>query len=142
MQTNILNVKISGCTESEFPIVKKLITELCLDDNDLQASQFLVAKFEDKIVGFGRLRQYPACNELCSLGVIEDQRLKGVGRQLSLALIKKATLPLYLVAIIPDFFSKFGFTEITDFPSELGVKLKYCRESLSVPEPYVVMKLI
>ena len=142
MRSNILQANISPCTENEFPIIKKLIAEFCLDDNDLHASQFLVAKFEEKIVGFGRLRQYPSCNELCSLGVIEDLRLKGIGRQLTLSLIKKATLPLYLVAIIPDFFTKFGFTEIPDFPSELGVKLKYCTEALSVPETYLVMKLI
>jgi amino-acid N-acetyltransferase len=142
MERTFLKVEISSCTASEFPEIKKLIAGFCLDDNDLRPEQFLVARSEEKIVGFGRLRQYPDCNELCSLGVIEDKRLKGVGRQLSLALIKKATLPLYLVAIIPDFFSKLGFTKITDFPSELGVKLKYCNESLSVPEPYVVMKLV
>ncbi len=142
MSNNVLQATIFACTEIDFPIVKKLIAEFCLDDNDLRSDQFLVAKFEGKIVGFGRLRQYPACTELCSLGVIENERLKGVGRQLTLALIEKATLPLYLVAIIPDFFTKFGFTEITDFPSEIGVKLKYCIESLSVPETYVVMKLI
>jgi N-acetylglutamate synthase-like GNAT family acetyltransferase len=142
MESHILNVNISACTEIEFPLIKELIAEFCLDDNDLQSSQFLVAKYDDKIVGFGRLRQYPTCSELCSLGVIEDKRLKGVGRQLTLALIKKATFPLYLVAIIPDFFTRFGFTEISDFPSEIGTKLNYCKESLSVPEPYVVMKLI
>lgn len=142
MSNNILQATISACTDAEFPIIKKLIAEFCLDDNDLHASQFLIAKFEGKIVGFGRLRQYPTCSELCSLGVIEDLRLKGIGRQLTLALTKKATLPLYLVAIIPDFFTKLGFTEITDFPSEMQVKLNYCTESLPVPENYVVMKYI
>lgn len=141
MNSNILQANISPCTAAEFPIVKKLIAEFCLDNNDLRPEQFLVAKYEGKIVGFGRLRQYPSCDELCSLGVIEDLRLKGIGRQLTLALIKKATLPLYLVAIIPDFFSKLGFTEITDFPSEIGIKLKYCTEALPVPETYVAMKL-
>lgn len=142
MKGEPLQVYITTCSHSEFPIIKKLIAAFCLDDNDLRAEQFLVAKFEEKIVGFGRLRQYPACTELCSLGVIEDLRLKGIGRQLTLALSKKATLPLYLVAIIPDFFTKLGFTETTDFPPEIGVKLKYCIESLSVPETYVVMKRI
>jgi N-acetylglutamate synthase-like GNAT family acetyltransferase len=142
MERQLLKVEISDCTESELIIVKKLIAEFCLDDNDLRAGQFLVAKSEGKIVGFGRIRQYPECSELCSLGVIEDKRLKGVGRQLSLALIKKATLPLYSVAIIPDFFSKLGFAEVTDFPSEIAAKLKYCIESLPVPETYVAMKLI
>ncbi len=141
MNSNILQANISPCTETEFPVVKKMIAEFCLDDNDLRPEQFLVAKYEGKIVGFGRLRQYPACNELCSLGVIEDLRLKGIGRQLTLALSKKATLPLYLVAIIPDFFSKLGFSEISDFPSEIGIKLKYCIKTLSVPETYVVMRL-
>ena len=141
MNNTILQANISPCTETEFLVIKKLIADFCLDDNDLHPEQFLVAKYEGKIVGFGRLRQYPVCNELCSLGVIEDLRLKGIGRQLTLALSEKATLPLYLVAIIPDFFSKLGFSEISDFPSEIGIKLKYCIETLSVPETYVVMKL-
>lgn len=141
MNSNILQANITPCTAIEFPVVKKLIAEFCLDNNDLRPEQFLVAKFEGEIVGFGRIRQYPACNELCSLGVIENLRLKGIGRQLTRALIKKATLPLYLVAIIPDFFSKLGFIEIDDFPSEIGNKLKYCTEALPVPETYVVMQL-
>lgn len=140
MSDKIFQATLSACANSEFPIVKKLITEYCLDDNDLRASQFLVAKFEGKIVGFGRLRQYPTCNELCSLGVVEELRLKGIGRSLSLSLISKSKLPLYTVTIIPEFFAKFGFTATNEYPAEIEKKLNYCSSVLNVPEKYVVMK--
>jgi len=141
MPNNILNVDISACSENDFQHVKKLIAEFCLDDNDLKAEQFLIAIAEGKLVGFGRLRQYPGCCELCSLGVAEDLRSKGIGSALSKALIKKSTSDLYTVTIIPAFFSRFGFKKVSDFPSELAIKQSYCTSTLTVPETYVVMQL-
>ena len=140
MSNQIFSVNISACSENDFPVITKLISEFYLDDNDLKSAQFLIAKDKGKVVGFGRLRQYPSCSELCSLGVVEDLRLKGIGSAVSRALIKKSTFPLYTVTIIPEFFSRFGFKIVTDFPTEIGVKHSYCTNALTVPETYVVME--
>ena len=99
-----------------------------------------MALSNSELVGFGRIRQRENCYELCSLGVIEPERLKGVGKQLVQALIKKAGKPLYLVCIIPEYFKPFGFVVVEEYPEAMQEKLNYCISELVVPEKYVVMK--
>jgi len=121
-------------------IIKKLIQQFELDNRDLHCQQFLVAKVGDEVFGFGRLRKRNYCIELCSLGVVDEERLKGVGTQLVQSLIQKADEALYLVCIIPTFFEPFGFRIVDDFPYDMQEKLNYCTSELLVPEDYVVMK--
>ena len=111
-----------------------------LDNRDLLKEEFLVAICRAELVGFGRIRVREKCSELCSLGVIEPERSKGIGKQLVQALIKNTTDPLYLVCIIPQFFEPFGFVIVEEFPLEMQEKLNYCTSELVVPEKYVVMK--
>lgn len=92
------------------------------------------------MVGFGRIRNRENCCELCSLGVTEPERLKGIGKQLVQSLIKQAKQPLYLVCIIPAYFEPFGFDEVEEYPEAMQEKLNYCTSELVVPEKYVVMK--
>lgn len=136
------SIHIKSCSVEDFELIKAYIQAFELDNRQLQAEEFLVAYHRTQLVGFGRIRNYDICSELCSLGVIEPERMKGVGRKLCYALIKKAQLPLYLVCIIPDFFNPFGFEITDDFPEPLKNKLNYCTQDLPVEETYVVMKLI
>jgi N-acetylglutamate synthase-like GNAT family acetyltransferase len=140
MPHSVISPSITVCTPEDFDLVKKYIAEFCLDDNDLHVHQFLVAKLDKSIIGFGRLRNYSGSSELCSLGVIENYRRQGVGSALSKALITKNTSSLYTVTIIPGFFERLGFRTVTEFPYEITIKLNYCLTALSVPEEYVVMK--
>ena len=94
------------------------------------------------LVGFGRVREFETCSEMCSLGVIASNRLKGVGKQLTDALIKKAMHPLFLVCIIPSYFEHFHFSVAAKYPVELQQKLNYCTADLPVDENYVVMELL
>jgi N-acetylglutamate synthase-like GNAT family acetyltransferase len=132
------------CIEQPSPIqfteICDLITRFELDSRELQPSQFLAFVTGTQLLGFGRIREYGNCSELCSLGVIEPRRNKGIGRQLVQELTRKAIQPLYLVCIIPGFFEPLGFSITTHYPSELADKLLYCRSALTVPEEYVVMK--
>ena len=101
---------------------------------------FLIALSNDELVGFGRIRDRENCYELCSLGVIEPERFKGVGKQLVQSLIKQSGKPLYLVCIIPEYFKPFGFVVVEEYPDAMKEKLHYCTSELVVPEKYVVMK--
>ncbi len=133
------------CTPNlfEFSLVKKYITEFRLDDRDLKQDEFLIVKDAKKnIIGFGRIREHKNCSELCSIGVIETMRLKGIGKILSKELIKNADEPLFLTCIIPKFFEPLGFQITKKYPQELKDKLNYCTDKLYVPEEYVVMKFI
>ncbi|MBI3520731.1 MAG: GNAT family N-acetyltransferase [Bacteroidetes bacterium] len=121
-------------------MIKEFIRQFELDNRALLSHQFLVAKENNEVLGFGRIREHEDCSELCSLGVTEPKRLQGIGKQLVKALILKAQQPLYLVCIIPDFFIPFGFTVVSHYPNALEEKVQYCTSELIVPEKYVVMK--
>lgn len=110
-----------------------------LDNRDLKVEEFLVMKSEEDVVGFGRIREFNGFSELCSMGILEHVRSKGLGAAMVRALCKKATQSLYLACIIPDYFSQLGFNVCNTYPELMQDKLDYCTESLPVPEPYVVM---
>lgn len=133
---------IDKASGQEFDLIKKLIQEFELDNRDLQLHQFLVAKENDKLIGFGRIRKHNGCDEFCSLGVIESKRFNGVAKELILARIKIATQPIYLVCIIPEYFESLGFKIVHEYPLEIADKLNYCISELVVPENYVVMKYV
>jgi len=125
----------------DFEQITQFVRQFELDNRDLQRAQFLVAKdVNQKIIGFGRIRKYNDCDELCSLGVIEAHRNKGIAKKIVEALINIATPPIYLVCIIPHYFEKSGFKIVTEFPTEISHKLNYCTFELIVPEEYVVMR--
>ncbi len=131
---------INPATENDFELIKELIQQFELDDRDLHRYQFLASKENRELLGFGRIRIRENCFELCSLGVIEPERLKGVGKQLVQSLIKQAGETLYLVCIIPEYFKPFGFDVVEEYPAAMHEKLYYCTSELVVPEKYVVMK--
>lgn len=133
-------IRFETPTDQEFSTIRQLIREFELDDRELWPFEFLAAFSGERLEGFGRIREYEGCCELCSLGVAEPQRHKGIGSCLVRELVQRARKPLFLVCIIPEFFEPLGFHITTHYPVELQQKLSYCREALSVPEEYVVMK--
>ncbi len=135
-----MSIQIRECNINEFEQIKNYIQQFELDNRELNPNQFLVAIEQNTIIGFGRIREHRNCSELCSLGVIEPERYKGIGKGLTKALIAKATQKLYLVCIIPDFFTKLGFEICHNYPAELENKLAYCTSTLIVPETYVAMQ--
>jgi N-acetylglutamate synthase-like GNAT family acetyltransferase len=134
-------IKIQACDPPTFELIRSYISEFELDDRALQPEQFLIAIINDKLAGFGRIREYAECTEMCSMGVLPEFRNKGVAKELTKALIQKTVKPLYLVCIIPHFFENFNFKIVTTYPPELKNKLDYCTGELVVEETYVVMKL-
>jgi N-acetylglutamate synthase-like GNAT family acetyltransferase len=132
---------IRACRNADFEAVKRYVDELELDNRQMEPSQFLTLHNEqDQLAGFGRVREYEGFSEMCSLGILPGERSKGLAREMTAQMIKKATQVTYLVCIIPLFFEEFGFRVCSEYPAELKEKLDYCLDSLAVPEPYVVMK--
>lgn len=127
---------------SDFEIIKTHLSEFELDDREIEKEQFVIAKKDNVIVAFCRMRKHNGCDELCSLGVIEAERGKGYAKLLLNELIKTSTQPLYLACIIPHFFEPLGFKIVSEYPAELLDKLNYCTSQLCVPEKYVAMKFI
>lgn len=135
-------VKIRGADDADTEFLMKGIKEFWLDGAGFLATQFLIAEKDGKRIGFGRIREHADCNELCTLGVLEKERNKGVGRMLIKALTEKAgrQRELYLVCIIPPLFEPLGFEIVNTYPASMADKLYRCETELSVPEKYVVMK--
>lgn len=135
-------IQISQATSNDFDFIKEQVKKFDLDDREMRYEQFTIAKQNNNIMGFGRIRKHNGCDEFCSLGVIEDNRSHGVAKALINAQIKIATQPIYLVCIIPEMFERLGFKVVNEYPSEIQNKLDYCTSELIVPEKYVVMKYL
>lgn len=131
--------QITACSEAHFSQVKRYIDAYGLDDRELDRGEFLVAVQKQALLGFGRIRRHSDCSELCSLGVTEPMRLRGIGRALTESLAAMAKPPLFLVCTIPAFFMPPGFQICNQYPASMSDKLDYCRSALPVEEPYVVM---
>jgi len=136
-----MNLVLRQPTTPEFQKICEYIADFELDSRVLKPGEFIAAFRDTELVGFGRIREYTDCSELCSLGVVTLHRRKGIGKALVRALVEKAQSNLFLVCIIPDFFIPLGFTTITnDIPEPINDKINYCTKELIVPEKYVAMK--
>lgn len=136
-----MSALIQLCSAAQFKEVKFFIERYELDNRQLQQQEFLIIQNNSELLGFGRIRDHQCFSELCSLGIVEKHRNKNYGTQLTKALIQKAKQPLYLVCIIPDYFTPLGFSVCEIYPDEIAEKLNYCTQSLPVKEKYVAMKM-
>jgi N-acetylglutamate synthase-like GNAT family acetyltransferase len=136
-----MQLELTIPSDKEFQKIRKYISEFELDDRQLKKEEFIAAFRENELVGFGRLRLHPDCTELCSLGVITKHRRQGIGKAIVAGLLKKNVQNLYLVCIIPEFFTPFGFRTVENYPKAVENKLLYCTQELVVPETYVAMIL-
>ena len=98
-----------------------------LDLEDVSWQQFVVAKKEKSIIGFGRLRSYLECTEVATVGVISEKRNQGIGTAIVKALIQIAPSEVFVTCVIPDFFLKFGFESVKQYPSVLQKKVDFCK---------------
>jgi N-acetylglutamate synthase-like GNAT family acetyltransferase len=134
-----MNLSLRKPTDKEFEQICSFIQAFELDNRELKRDEFTVAVSKGKLLGFGRLRHHEECTELCSLGVVVPHRRKGIGKAIVEALIKRASEDIFLVCIIPDFFTPFGFKIVDTFPDAIKNKMNYCTRELIVPESYVAM---
>ncbi len=134
-------LELKSPSEKEFIQICDFIHEFELDNRGLKREEFTAAFRDNKLVGFGRLREHSDCIELCSLGVVTNHRRQGIGTAIVKELIKKSSSSIHLVCIIPDFFTPFGFHITEAYPPAIRDKLNYCTQELIVPESYLAMHL-
>jgi len=133
-------MKIRQASHFDFPEIIEILEEFNLDMEELEPSQFVVCEFNESIVGVGRLRNSNETLELSSLGVLEDHRNKGIGKQIIHFLMNSApSTPIFVVTEIPDYFSKHGFVICDQYPESVSKKLQRCLSELNCSNP-VVMK--
>ncbi len=124
----------------EFEEVKKWVEDFWLDDESMDSARFRVLVDSNKVIAFGRLRENIDATELCTLGVVKEFRGKGLGRLMVECLLKEAKQDIYVVTVIPAFFSKLGFEFVENYPASMQKKVNLCTTDYHVGEIYRVMK--
>ena len=131
------------------PFIEKLAQSFDLDCEDMAYDQFITAKSDDNIIGFGRLRKYyegtenkPYCTELATVGVIPEARKNGIGSMIVKELILNSSPGTFVTCVIPGFFNKFGFQPVKEYPRVLQKKVDFCKMYDFKDEQVFVMKLI
>ena len=141
-ENNAMDVKILPVSETDFSDIEKLAKSFDLDWEDVSREQFLVAKKMNSIVGFGRLRRHPECAEAATIGVIHPERSKGVGTSIVNELLRMGPKEIYVTCVIPEFFSRFGFQTVKQYPSVLQKKVDFCKCYNFTDEQIFVMKFV
>lgn len=122
-----LSINIRSATIADEVTIKQMIREARLDPTSLKWQRFLIAEYEDEIVGIGQIKQYPGCEELGSLVTKKDCRGQGIGGKLIEALEARAGRPLYLfcAAHNESYYLRFAYEIISwwDAPNFLKLKL-------------------
>ncbi len=136
-----MEIKISAASEKDMPVIEKLAKSFALDFEAVSWKQFLVAKKEEEIIGFGRLRDYFECTEIATVGVIHSERGKGLGTLIVNELIRIGPKEIFVTCVIPNFFSRFGFQPVKQYPSILQKKVDFCK-CYNKEEEIFVMRLI
>lgn len=132
---------ILPATESDLSEILRLAKGLDLDIVDISWKQFVVAKKGNRIIGIGRLREYPECTEVATVGVTEPERHKGIGTALVNELIRTGPAILYVACVIPEFFLRFGFEKVKQYPPVLQKKVDFCKLYDFKDEQIFIMKI-
>jgi N-acetylglutamate synthase-like GNAT family acetyltransferase len=119
-------MQIKKADAADFPQIIHLAKKYDLDYAGMEADDYWVAAEKERIWGICGLKKHPDCLELCSLGVDEEHRGRGLARRLVLALIHGAGRDLYLATIIPEFFEPFGFVRAASVPASMVKKSDWC----------------
>ncbi len=120
-------MRLRNAKKSDYHQILDLAKKLELDYSRMDADDFLVVEDSGKIVGICGLKKHEDLFELCSLGVDESYRKRGLGKKLVIGVLKKARGKVYLATIIPDFFRKFGFEKSPQIPLSMIKKSDWCQ---------------
>lgn len=144
-----MNTSILPAMETDLPEILGLAKRFDLDMEDVSWKQFLITKKENQIIGFGRLRKHAdtgnagdGCTEVATVGVIEPERHKGIGTSIVKELIRNGPEEIFVTCVIPDFFIRFGFVPVKQYPCVLQKKVDFCKCYDFTEEQIFVMKII
>ena len=118
------DVRLEPATPADLPAIVACVRRFRLDDEDLAAEQFVVARERGRLVAFGRIKPYGRVHELGSVGVLEAERRRGLGALIVRELVRRfPTREVYLTTDLPAYFARFGFRRIDDPPPEIAAKI-------------------
>ena len=120
----IADVRLEPARPADLPLIAECVRRFRLDDEDLAAEQFVVARERGRLVAFGRIKPYGRVYELGSVGVREAERGRGLGALVVQELVRRfPAREVYLTTDLPAYFARFGFRTIDDPPPEIAAKI-------------------
>ncbi len=96
------DVRLEAAAPGDLPAIAECVRRFRLDDEDLAAEQFVVARERGRLVAFGRIKPYRIVRELAR---------------------RFPTREVYLTTDLPAYFARFGFCRIDDPPPEIAAKI-------------------
>ncbi|HSY75265.1 MAG TPA: GNAT family N-acetyltransferase [Bacteroidia bacterium] len=126
--------------DAELIHIKSFLKEYGLDDSGISKEQFKILLYDNELAAFGRLKKHDDCIELSSVGVIKEYRSKKLGEAIIKSFLSEAKQDIYLVTVIPGFFSKMGFKEVKEYPASLKYKSENFCEKHHPGDVVTVMK--
>lgn len=143
MKPKYTEIPVEDALEAEFDDIVRKAQSLDLDCTGLAYGQFRVVRDRGEVIGFGRVKQHEGFNELATVGVIPEQQGRGIGSSIIHSLLEKAGGEVYVVTVIPGFFSRFGFGAVKDFPAVFLSKCEFCHSfGFKEGEVFVMKKTI
>jgi N-acetylglutamate synthase-like GNAT family acetyltransferase len=119
------DLRLEPATAGDMPTIAECVRRFRLDDEDLLAEQFIVARERGCLVGFGRIKPYGRVHELGCVGVLEAERCRGLGALVVHELVRRfPAREVYITTDLPAYFARFGFVAIDDPPSEIRAKIE------------------
>jgi N-acetylglutamate synthase-like GNAT family acetyltransferase len=121
------DVEIGPATDADMPFIREHIERAQLDDEGLDADQFVTLRRDGALVAFGRVKPYAHTYELGGLFTLESERGKGHAARIIRELIRVFPQDdVYLTADLqsgmPAYYERLGFRRTDDLPAELQEK--------------------
>jgi N-acetylglutamate synthase-like GNAT family acetyltransferase len=132
--------QVINASPDDWGKIQWLSESLGLDRHDMQLDQFKVCKQGEELLGIVRMKQHKDCLELCTLGVAEMHRGRGIGSSLVRSLLEDYPDEVYLVTEIPAYFQKLGFIPGGEHILSLNEKKDVCLHQLSCSQPVIMVK--
>jgi N-acetylglutamate synthase-like GNAT family acetyltransferase len=117
---------IRRAKKGDFPQILRIARKYDLNYLGMEADDFWVAAEGEIILGICGLRKSPDCRELCSLGVEEAHRGRGLGRKLVERLLRDVRGDVHLATVIPAFFARLGFEKTAARPVSMVKTEEWC----------------
>ena len=111
-----------------------------LDTRNANYRDFLVAKAEGEIIGFGRLKKHGTFTEMGTFDVVPEYRSQGVGHKLMNHLLEKANDEVYLLTTIPEYAYRFGFRLLEKVPPFVEGQYDNCAKANYPNKVYVLLR--
>jgi N-acetylglutamate synthase-like GNAT family acetyltransferase len=136
-----VEISVEKAARADMEDIARKADALDLDCTNLGYEQFVVARRNGVILGFGRLKKYYDWSELATLGVVKEEQGKGIGTAIVCELLKEKGTDVYVTCVIPEYFSRFGFYAVKEFPKLLMKKYDFCRSFGFADNEVFVMKM-